>query len=75
MKKIKKSTGLCTALFLYVTATAIYLVPRNHGISDIEKYLTVAVSYVIVALLWFLLRKKERLVEQRRNEQANRRNR
>lgn len=74
MKKIKKSTGLCAALFLYVTATAIYLVPRNHGISDTEKYLTVIVSYVIVALLWLLLRKKERLVEQRRNEQADRRN-
>lgn len=74
MKKIKKSTGLCVALFLYVTAMAIYLVPRNHGVSDIEKYLTVAVSYVVVVLLWFVLRRKERLAEHRRKEQADRRN-
>lgn len=74
MKKFKKSTGICVSLFLYVTAMAIYLVPRNQGISNTEKYLTVAVSYIVVALLWFVLRKKEGLAEQRRKEQAERRN-
>ena len=66
MKKYKKSTWLCGALFLYVTAMAIYLVPRNHTIGEMEKYVTIAVSYVIVLLLWLVLRKKEKLAERRR---------
>lgn len=71
MKKFKKSTAICLVLFLYVTVTAIYLVPRNHGISDLEKYLTVAGSYVVVAILWWVLRKKEKFVAQRRNDEGN----
>ena len=68
MKKYKKSTWLCGALFLYVTAMAIYLVPRNHTIGEMEKYVTIAVSYVIVLLLWLVMRKKEKLAERRRRE-------
>lgn len=68
MKKHKKSTWLCLALFVYVTITAIYLVPRNQNISDLEKYLTVGVSYVVVFVLWLVLRWKEKLAYQRRKE-------
>jgi len=68
MKKYKKSTWLCGALFIYVTAMAIYLVPRNQAISEIERYVTIAVSYVIVLLLWLVLRQKEKLAEKRRRE-------
>ena len=48
MKKIKKSTGLTLALLIYVSATAAYFLPRNTEISDTEKYVTVAASYLIV---------------------------
>lgn len=68
MKKIKKSTGLALALFIYVTATAAYFLPRNSEISNTEKYVTVAVSYVIVFVLWLVLRKKEELQRKRREE-------
>jgi hypothetical protein len=51
---------------------AIYLVPRNHNISELEKYLTVAASYVVVALLWFVLRRKERLADERRKDMEQR---
>jgi len=74
MKKYKKSTWLCGALFIYVTAMAIYLVPRNHNISELERYLTVAASYVIVFLLWIVLRKKEELADQRRKEMKQSKN-
>ena len=47
MKKIKKSTGLTLALLIYVSATAAYFLPRNTEISDTEKYVTVAASYLI----------------------------
>ena len=59
MKKIKKSTGLTVALLIYVSATAAYFLPRNTEISSTEKYVTVAASYLIVLLLWLVLRKKE----------------
>ncbi|WP_294586079.1 hypothetical protein [uncultured Bacteroides sp.] len=68
MKKFKKSTGLTLALLIYVTATAAYFLPRNTEISNTEKYVTVAVSYVIVLVLWLVLRKKEELQRKRREE-------
>lgn len=68
MKKFKKSNVLCIALFIYVTAMAIYLLPRNTVESELEKYGTVAFSYLIVLALWFVLRKKERLAEQRKRD-------
>lgn len=64
-KKIKKSTGLTVALLIYVTATAAYFLPRNTEISLTEKYVTVAASYVIVLVLWLVLRKKEALQRKR----------
>ncbi|HIZ90879.1 MAG TPA: hypothetical protein H9807_01955 [Candidatus Bacteroides merdavium] len=61
MKKLKKSSALSLALLIYITATAAYFLPRNTEISVTEKYLTVVASYVIVLLLWLVLRKKERM--------------
>nr|WP_325287601.1 hypothetical protein [uncultured Bacteroides sp.] len=61
MRKLKKSSALSLALLIYITATAAYFLPRNTEISVTEKYLTVVASYVIVLLLWLVLRKKERM--------------
>ena len=52
MKKLKKSTWVTLALLIYVSVTAAYLLPRNTEVSDTEKYVTLAVSYVIVFALW-----------------------
>ena len=68
MKKFKKSTGLTVALLIYVSATAAYFLPRNTEISDTETYVTVIASYVIVLVLWLVLRKKEELQRKRREE-------
>lgn len=68
MKKFKKSTGLTIALLIYVSATAAYFLPRNTEISNMEKYITVGVSYIIVFALWLVLRKKEKLQQKRREE-------
>ena len=68
MKKLKKSTGLTVALLIYVSATAAYFLPRNTEISDTEKYVTVIASYLIVLVLWLVLRKKEELQRKRREE-------
>ena len=58
MKRFKKSTSITIALLIYVSATAAYFLPRNTVISDTEKYVTVAASYIIVFILWLVLRKK-----------------
>lgn len=68
MKKFKKSTGLTVALLIYISATAAYFLPRNTEISNTEKYITVIASYVIVLVLWLVLRKKEELQRKRREE-------
>lgn len=68
MKKFNKSTGLTVALLIYVSATAAYFLPRNTEISNTEKYVTVIASYVIVLVLWLVLRKKEELQRKRREE-------
>lgn len=61
MKRIKKSTSLSLVLLVYITAMAIYFLPRNTEICVLEKYLTIGVSYVIVLLLWLVLRYRERM--------------
>lgn len=67
--KIKKSTGVALAFLIYVSVTAAYLLPRNTEIGQTEKVVTVAGSYVIVLLLWLVLRKKEQLCEQRKKDE------
>jgi high-affinity Fe2+/Pb2+ permease len=67
-RKIKKSFWMPFILFLYTTAMAIYFLPRNTELSDKEKWGTIGMSYVVVALLWWVLRKKEKLMEKRNQE-------
>lgn len=67
-KKFRKSTLITIALLIYVTAMAIYFLPRNTQIGDTEKYVTLGASYLIVALLWFVLRKKEQMKARREQD-------
>ena len=67
-KKIKKSFLLPFILFLYTTGMAIYFLPRNTEIGDTEKWITFGASYLIIGLLWWVLRKKEQMLEKRNEE-------
>ena len=62
-KKFKKSVWMPLAFFIYTTGMAVYFLPRNPEISDAEKWGTIGISYAIIALLWFVLRKKEQQME------------
>ena len=68
MRKFRKSTWMPLALLVYTTAMAVYFLPKNSEISDTEKWLTFGASYGIIALLWYVLRLKERRMEQRNKE-------
>ncbi len=61
MKHIKKSTVILLALFLYITVTAAYFLPRNMEISEAEKWIAVGVSYTILLALWWVLKHKEQM--------------
>ena len=67
-KKIKKSTWMPLALLAYTTGMAIYFLPKNSEISDTEKWTTFGASYLIIGLLWYVLRMKEKRMEQRTKE-------
>lgn len=67
-KKLKKSIVLPIALFIYTTAMAVYFIPKNHEMSDTEKWITVIASYLIIAALWWVLNRKEKLIRQREEE-------
>ena len=56
------------ALLVYTTAMAAYFLPKNTEISDTEKWVTFGASYVIVGLLWYVLRLKEQRLEKRNKE-------
>ena len=68
MKRYKKSVIMPLALFIYATAMAIYFIPRNQELSELEKWGTITASYVIIALLWWVLRKKEQMMAKREEE-------
>ena len=56
MRKFKKSFWMPFILFLYTTGMAIYFLPRNSEISETEKWATIGMSYVVIVLLWWVLR-------------------
>ena len=68
MRKFRKSTWMPLALLIYTTGMAIYFLPKNSEISDTEKWATFVASYVIIALLWYVLRMKEKRMERRNKE-------
>lgn len=69
-RKYKKSRVLPLILFVYTTAMAIYFLPQNTEINQLEKWCTVVASYLIILLLGYVLRKKEQLAAKREQELA-----
>ena len=69
--KWRRSTWIMLALLIYVTATAIYLLPHNLLETSKEKLFTLIASYIIVILLWLVLRRKENIARQKKLENNN----
>lgn len=65
-KRPRKSTWLCATILVYVTVVALCFLPSSTA-TPTEKWLSGVGSYVLVFLLWIVMRKKEKLAEKRSN--------
>ncbi|MDE5677136.1 MAG: hypothetical protein K2G02_01375 [Phocaeicola sp.] len=71
MRKFRMSTCLSVTLFVYTTLVTIFFIPYNVEMTKLEKWLTVILSYVIIMILWVVLRKKEKMREMRERDWDN----
>ena len=60
-RKIRKSTWLSLALFAYMTIMGLYFLPKNTELDTTRKWLTLGAGYLIVLVLWLVMRKKENM--------------
>lgn len=67
-RRLRKSVWMPLVLLVYTTAMVMYFLPRNTEISDSEKWGTIVVSYLVIVLLWLVLRKREQMLEKRNRE-------
>ena len=72
MRFIKNPNITVAILAVYTAGMYIYLFPKNTEMTNNEKWATIGVSVVILALLWVLLRRKSKLRRKREKEIKNR---
>jgi hypothetical protein len=71
MRFLKNPNVTIAILAIYTAAMYIYLFPKNMEMTDTEKWVTVGVSVGILALLWVLLRRRNKLRKEREEEMRN----
>ena len=64
----RKPNLIIALLFVYTTGMYIYVFPRNSEMGTAEKWAIVCVSYAMLVVLWFLLRRRERLRREREED-------
>ena len=74
MRFIKNPNITIAVLAIYTAIMYIYLFPKNTEMSNTEKWITVGISVGILILLWFLLRRRNRLRKEREEKLQNNRN-
>ena len=69
-----RNPNVTIAIFaVYMAVMYIILLPKNNEMSTVEKWVNVGVSVVVLALLWVLLRKREKLRRERERDMEERR--
>ena len=71
MRFLRNPNITIAVLAVYTAIMYIILFPRNEEMSSTEKWATVGASVAILALLWVLLRKREKLRKQREEDLKN----
>ena len=71
MRFLRNPNITIAVLAVYTAIMYIILFPRNEEMSSNEKWATIGASVAILALLWVLLRKREKLRKQREEDLKN----
>ena len=71
MKFFKNPNVTIAILAVYTAGMYIYLFPRNTEMTNNEKWATIGVSIGILALLWVLLRHRNKLRQEREEKMKN----
>lgn len=68
MRFLKNPNFTIAVLAIYTAIVYIIFFPRNDEMSDGEKWATVGASVVMLTLLWFLLKKRQKLRREREED-------
>ena len=65
MRFIKNPNVTIAVLAIYTAVVYIIFLPKNNEMSVTERCLTIGASVAMLTLLWFLLRRREKLRRER----------
>lgn len=68
MLRSRKPWLIPSLLAVYATFMFAYLLPRNQVASTFEKVIVVGATYGVLVILYFLLRKKEKMAREREKD-------
>lgn len=71
MRFIKNPNVTIAILAIYTAIMYIYLFPKNTEMTNGEKWATVGASTAILVVLWFLLRRRNKLRKEREEDIKN----
>ncbi len=66
--KNKKYRLIIGALLIYTTIVALYFLVFLERENTIEEYLTIGFSYLVILLLWFVFKRKQKFEEKREKD-------
>ena len=72
MRFLRNPNITVAVLAVYTILMFIIFMPQNDEVSCTEKFVTGGVSVAVLALLWVLLRKREKLRREREHEMQER---
>ena len=73
MRFFKKPNTTVAILAVYTAIMYIYLFPRNTEMTNTEKWTTIGVSVGILAILWVMLRRRNKLRKEREEKASKNR--
>lgn len=73
MRFFKNPNTTVAILAIYTAIMYIYLFPRNTEMTNTEKWATIGVSVGVLAILWILLRRRNKLRKEREEDINNNR--
>lgn len=68
MRFLKNPNFTIAVLAIYTAIVYIIFFPRNNEMSEGEKWATVGASAVMLTLLWFLLKRRQKLRREREED-------